>query len=103
MSEKKTPMTSLFRGRKGWLFWGGGGGGGLGVGCEGGGCGSRYADIICVFCTRNEPILPFMSAKMSWMSSPNSIKHVQVICKFNSYTDYYNLTHEVITLECPVI
>ena len=39
---------------------------------------------------------------MSWMSSPNSIKHVQVICKFNSCTDYYNLTHEVITLECPM-
>ena len=32
-------------------------------GCEGGGCGSRYADIICIFCTRNETILPFMSAK----------------------------------------
>ena len=76
-----------------------------GGGCEGGGCGSRYADIICIFCTRNETILPFMSAKMSWMSSPNNIKYVQVICIFtcNSYTDYYNLTHEVITLKCPVI
>ena len=50
--------------------------------CEGGGCGSRYANIICIFCTRNETILPFMSAKMSWMSSPNSKKHVQVICIF---------------------
>ena len=66
------------------------------LGCERGGCGSRYADIICIFCTRNETILPFMSAKMSWMLSPYSIKHVQVICIFNSYTDYYNLTHEVI-------
>ena len=65
------------------------------MGCEGGGCGSRYADIIC---TRNETILPFMSANMSRMSSPNNIKYVQVICIFtcNSYTDYYNFTHEVI-------
>ena len=82
----------VWRGRS----WGCGGGGG-------GGCGSRFADIICIFCSRNETILPFMSAKMSWMSSSNSIKHVQVICILNSYTDYYNLTHEVITLECPVI
>ena len=73
--------------------------------CDGGGCGSRYADIICIFCTRNETVLPFMSAKMSWMSSLNNIKYVQVICIFthNSYIDYYNLTHEVITLKCPVI
>ena len=77
--------------------------GGVELGWEGGGCGSRYTDIICIFCTRKETILPFMSAKMSWLSSPNSIKHVQVICKFNSNMDYYNLTHEVITLECPVI
>ena len=42
-------------------------------GVGGGGCGSRYGDIICIFCTRNETILPFMSAKKSWMSSPNSI------------------------------
>ena len=28
-----------------------------------------------------------MSAKISWLSSPNSIKHV---CIFKSYTDYYN-------------
>ena len=96
MSEKT--MISLFRGRKGWLF------GGEEAGCEGGGCGSRYADIICIFFfTRNETILPFMSTQMSWMSSPNSKKHVQVICIFNSYTDYYNLTHEVITLKCPNI
>ena len=73
------------------------------LGCEGGGYGSRYADIICIFCTRNETFLQFMSAKMSWMSSPNSIKHVQDICIFNSFTDYYNLTHAVITLQCPVI
>ena len=33
---------------------------------------------------------------MSWKPSPNSIKHVQVICIFNSYMDYYNFTHEVI-------
>ena len=33
---------------------------------------------------------------MSWVSSPNNIKHCQVICISNSYTDYYNLTHEVI-------
>ena len=49
------------------------------MGCEGGGCGSRYADIICIFCTRNDTILPFMSAKMSWMSSPNSIKQKTVM------------------------
>ena len=90
-------MISFVRGRKGWLF------GGVGVGYEGGGCGSRYADIICIFCTRNETILPFMSAKMSWMSSPNNIEHAHVICIFNSYTDYYNITHEVITLKYPVI
>ena len=41
-------------------------------------------------------LLPFMSAKMSWVSSPNNIKHCQVICISNSYTDYYNLTHELI-------
>ena len=35
----------------------------MGVGCEGGGCGSRYADITCIICNRNETILPFMSAK----------------------------------------
>ena len=76
-----------------------------GGGREGGGCGSRYVDIICIFCTRNETILPFMNAKMSWMSSPKNIKYVQAICIFtcNSYADYYNLTHEVITLKCPVI
>ena len=73
------------------------------MGSEGGGCGSRYTDIICTFCTRNRTILSFISAKMSWMPSPNSIKHVQVICIFNSYMDYYDLTQEVITLECPVI
>ena len=100
MSEKKT-NDFPFQRKEGVVVWGGGGG--VELGCEGGGCGSRYTDIICIFCTRNETILPFMSAKMSWISSPNSIKHVQVICKFNSNTDYYNLTHEVITLECPVI
>ena len=57
------------------------------MGYEGGGCGSRYVDIICIFCSRNETILPFMSAKMPWMLSPNSIKHVQVIYIFNSYTE----------------
>ena len=59
------------------------------------------ADIICIFCTRNETILPFMSAKMSWMSSPNSIKHAQIICIFNLIRII--ITNEVITLECPVI
>ena len=96
MSEKKTNNDFPFQRKEGVVVWRGRI---WGVG----GCGSKYADIICIFCTRNETILPFMSAKMSWMSSPNSIKHVQVICICNSYTDYYNLTHEVITLECPVI
>ena len=65
--------------------------------CEGGGFGSRYADIICIFCTRNETILPFMSAKCHGCHHLTAfIKHVQVICIFNSYTDYHNLTYEVI-------
>ena len=33
--------------------------------------------------------LPFMNARMLYMSSPYSIKHVQVICTFNVLTDYY--------------
>ena len=33
------------------------------MGYERGACGSRYADIICIFCTRNETVLPVMSAK----------------------------------------
>ena len=33
--------------------------------------------------------LQFMNARMLCMSSPYSIKHVQVICIFNFLTDYY--------------
>ena len=73
------------------------------MGYEVGECGSTYVDIICIFCARNQTILPFMSTKMSLILPPNSIKHVQVICIYNSDTDYYNLTHEVITLKCPII
>ena len=74
----------LFGGvRGGWVCeWGGVGGWGEG--------GSRYADIICRFCIRKVTTLPFMIAKILWMSSPNSIKDVQVICIFNSLTDYFN-------------
>ena len=52
----------------------------------GGGCSSRYADIICKLFTKKVTILPLINAKILWMSSPNSIKHVQVICIFNSLT-----------------
>ena len=67
MSEKT--MGSLFRGRKGRLF------GGVGGGDVRGGGGSRYADIICKFCTRKVIILPFVNTKMIWISS-SSIKHI---------------------------
>ena len=33
--------------------------------------------------------LPFMNARMLWMSSLYSIKHAQVISIFNFLTDYY--------------
>ena len=33
--------------------------------------------------------LPFMNARMLWISSLNSIKHVQVIRIFNVLTEYY--------------
>ena len=52
-------------------------------------CGSRYVDIIDKFFTRKVTILPFLNAKLLWMSSPNSTKRVQVICIFNSLTDYF--------------
>ena len=86
MSEKNHNDFPFFQRKEGVVVWRGRSWGVREVG----GCGSRYADIICIFCTRNETVLPFMSAKMSWMSSPNSIKHFQVNCIFNSYTDYYN-------------
>ena len=34
-------------------------------------------------------ILSFTNASMLWMSSSNSIKHIQVIRIFNFLTDYY--------------
>ena len=44
--------------------------------------------IICKFCTNTVTTLPFMNARMLWMSSAYSNKHVQVICMFNFLTDY---------------
>ena len=49
MSEKKQCFPFSEEGRGGCLAV-------KELGCEGGGCGSRYADIICIFCTRNETI-----------------------------------------------
>ena len=62
--------------------------GGVGGGVLGKGSGSRYADIICKFCTRKVTFLPFMNAEMLCMSSHDSIKRVQVICILYSLTDY---------------
>ena len=55
----------------------------------GGEGGEGYADIICKFCTRKVNILPFVNAKMLWVTSPNSIKYVQLICIINSIMDCY--------------
>ena len=60
MSEKNNDFP--FQRKEGVVVWRGRRWGVREVGCQGGGCGSRYADMIC---TRNETVLPVMSAKMS--------------------------------------
>ena len=40
---------------------------------------------------KNVPTLPSINARMLWMSSSNSIKHVQVIRIFNFLSEYYFL------------
>ena len=41
---------------------------------------SRQADIPGLFCTNKVNVLPFVNAKLLWMSSLNSSKHFQGNC-----------------------
>ena len=97
---QKKSMVSLFRGRKGCLS---GGVGGWGV-WEG--VWQQMVQIwyiIWKFCSNKVTALPFMNARILWMSSLYSIKHVQVIRIFNFLTDYYFNIWSHYILRCPVI